>query len=597
MSLQFEAKPRYSVILYFISQYKLLYSVIFVVTILSALLESFSVVAFFPMFSSLLGDSQADEGGISGFMSTIADQVPIENELIAASVLLISVFVGKALLGLLRDLLIGWAGAKVLYNVKKETMQRHADAHYQYYLDNKQGTLIYYTMEAPTSVGTLLLIGSLMMVSILKILSIVVLLFAIFPLAALAMIGLGLLYYLFVHVISKKVSYYLSRSKAEAGAEQLVIANEFLSGFRQIITFNSAKWWLDRFDRENRILRELITKDMAWSAVPRPTMEIAGIVLMLGFILILWATSSNGLTDSLPTVGVFAVALTQMMPPLGAIGGTRIQMMGALPNAEIAYQTLTGPMPMRKEGRKLVESFNKALAFENVSFAHKNRPLLFNGVDLIFEKGTSTAIVGPSGVGKTTIINLILGLFEPTDGRITVDGVSLQDFKQGSWLSRIGFVSQDPFIYNSSIADNIQFGRDTHSVESIIEAAKTANAHGFISELPQGYDTVVGDRGVRLSGGQQQRLAIARAVLNSPDILIFDEATSSLDSISERLVQEAIEGVSIDRTVIMIAHRLSTIRNADKIIVLNEGQVMEQGDHQELLSLDGHYSRLVASSN
>ena len=206
-----------------------------------------------------------------------------------------------------------------------------------------------------------------------------------------------------------------------------------------------------------------------------------------------------------------------------------------------------------------------------------------------------TAIVGPSGAGKTSIVNLILGLFEPTQGRITVDGIPVHEFKQDSWLQKIGFVSQDPFLYHSSIADNIRFDRDGHSIEAISEAAKTANAHGFISELPQGYDTIVGDRGMTLSGGQQQRLAIARAMLESPEILIFDEATSSLDTISEKLVQDAIDKVATDRTVIIIAHRLSTIRHADRIIVIDNGQVIEEGSHQELLRSNGHYSRLVAT--
>jgi len=596
MSLQLEGRPKFSVFFYFIGQYKTDYLAISAVTIVAALMESFSVVAFFPLFTSLLGGSQEDTGSVLEFISWMVELVPIDSELVAASALLITAFVAKTMFSLLRELLIGRTGAKVLYNAKKEIMQRHADAHYQYYLDNKQGTLIYYTMDAPTSVGNLMLAGSNFVVALLKIISITVLLFAIFPMAALAMVALAVFYYIFVHLLSKKISYYLARSKATAGAEQLVIANEFLSGFRQIVAFNAAKWWLDRFDKENEAMRVLIAKDVAWSAVPRPTMELSGIFLMMGVILVLWATSPNGIVEGLATVGVFAVAMTQMMPPLGAVGASRILMMATLPNAEIAHRTLTGPMPMRVQGLRSMQSFNDALAFEDVSFAHKDRGSLFDGLNLAFQKGTSTAIVGPSGVGKTTIINLILGFFEPSEGRITVDGVPLQDFKQESWLSRIGFVSQDPFIYNSSITDNIRFGREGHQIDSVIDAAKTANAHGFISELPQGYDTVIGDRGVRISGGQQQRLAIARAVLDTPDILVFDEATSSLDSISELLVQEAIKNVSVDRTVITIAHRLSTIKNADKIIVLNEGRVVEQGDHQELLNRGGHYSRLVESS-
>jgi subfamily B ATP-binding cassette protein MsbA len=206
-------------------------------------------------------------------------------------------------------------------------------------------------------------------------------------------------------------------------------------------------------------------------------------------------------------------------------------------------------------------------------------------------------MVGPSGTGKTTLINLILGLFEPHTGSVRADGIPIQELTQESWLGKIGFVSQDTFLFHSTIADNILFGREDHTQESVIRAAKIANAHDFITELPLSYDTVVGDRGMRLSGGQQQRLAIARAMLSDPEILIFDEATSSLDTIAERQVQQAIDNVSSDRTVILIAHRLSTVQRADKIIVIHEGQVVEEGTHQELLDMDGHYSQLVAASS
>ena len=581
---------------YCLARFKLPFSAAFLLILLSSILESIGVVAFFPVFAALLVGPQEPSGGILGFMNSIVGLVPISNNVAAAAVILVAVFLLKNVLIVIRDVVTAYASARVIYETQTQIFEKYAAAQYQFHLDNKQGALIFNAVDAAGAMGNLLLLGARMLTSLLKILAIAIVLFSVIPFAALALVGLGVLYYAGVHFLSRKAASSIGVRKVRVGTEQLVIANEFLSGFRNILAANATGSWTKRFSSESRAMCDLMVKEVAWVAWPRPMVELCAVGLMLGMLLMVQGSNSGAIVQSLPTIGVFAVALAQMLPALSAIGGARLEMMIALPKAERAYETITGKVPVRADGNRTMTSFEHAITFEGVTFAYQNRDPLLNNVALTIEKGKVTAIVGQSGAGKTTIINLILGLFYPTGGRITVDGVALQEFKHHTWLEKIGFVSQDPFIYHGTIADNILLGRSGRSRESVVRAATIANAHGFISELPQGYDTLVGERGMRLSGGQQQRLAIARAVLGEPEILIFDEATSSLDSISEKLVQEAIDMVSSDRTVIIVAHRLSTIRRADKIIVLQDGRVVEEGSHQELAGSDGHYARMVDSS-
>jgi len=587
---------RYQVLLEFFKPHKLRYATILALTLVSSVLASLSLAAFFPLFSSILGDSAADEGSILSFITELADFMPFSDPTVAAAALLVALFLAKNIANMLREAVVAYASGKVLYDAKDKILDRYAGSRYQFFLDTNHGSLIYNGLVATHTLANLLLAVPNMVADLTRILAIVVILAFISPLAAVALGVLGISYFGIAHLLSTRVSYQVGKGKTEAYSEQTTVTNEFLIGIRQIMIFRTSQRWLDRFRVENRKHSSLFIKESVWLAIPKNLLEFTAVVVMLGFMLVLKSTSPDTFATALPTLGVYAMALIQLLPAIANVGRTRMQVMGSMADAELVHHSMVGPIPQYNDGEKPLESFEQTISFEDLSFAHKGREPLLQGIDLSFEKGKVTALVGPSGAGKTTIINLILGLFEPSAGRLTIDNRSLQDYQIKTWLSRIGFVSQEPFIFHATIADNIAFSRSGFSQESIIEAAKIANAHGFIAEFPEGYDTVVGEHGMKLSGGQQQRVAIARAVLDEPEILIFDEATSSLDNISEKLVQEAIETASKDRTVIIIAHRLSTIRHADKIIVLDQGQVAEQGTHQELLEREGQYAGLVASS-
>ena len=239
-----------------------------------------------------------------------------------------------------------------------------------------------------------------------------------------------------------------------------------------------------------------------------------------------------------------------------------------------------------------LESFNNSIVFKNVDFSYNSEKVILKDISVTINKGQAIAIVGESGAGKSTLADLIPRFYDVTSGEITIDGTNIKDIPLKDLRNLIGYVNQEPILFNDTIFNNIAFGADNPSIEKVIEAAKIANAHDFIMEKEDGYNTKIGDRGVLLSGGQRQRLSIARAILKNPPILILDEATASLDTESERLVQEALDRLISQRTTIAIAHRLSTIKNSDKIIVMQEGRIVESGKHSELLALNGYYKRL-----
>lgn len=293
---------------------------------------------------------------------------------------------------------------------------------------------------------------------------------------------------------------------------------------------------------------------------------------------------------------IFFFLMFRLMAPISAINTARGRVVNNVPAFEAlqAFYAEAASRP-QADGTRAAAPLRKGIRFEQVGFAYPSSgdgPAI-DGVSLEIEPGKMTAIVGPSGAGKTTLIALIGRLYDPQAGRILIDDVDLREFDVRSWRRRIAIVSQDTTIFNDTAARNISFGREGASLSDIQRAARLAAADEFIEQLPQGYDTPLGDRGVRLSGGQQQRISIARAILANPDLLIFDEATSNLDTFTERVIQNAIEKLSLERTVLVIAHRLSTIRRADNVIVLEAGRVVETGSHDELIARGGRYREMV----
>ncbi len=325
-----------------------------------------------------------------------------------------------------------------------------------------------------------------------------------------------------------------------------------------------------------------------------PINDISGILLILGLIWVGRYLFTEQLEALTPVLLTYIVILFRLLPVIGSVNNARTQFANNLPSAEIVIDFL------RRDNKLFLQSGNitynkltEGIRFEAVSFAYPNhQKIVLKEIDLWIPKGKTIALVGASGAGKSTIADLLPRFYDPIDGRITIDGEDLREYNLQSVRQSMGVVSQDTFLFSNSVHYNISYGLKDVTEQDIIDATKRANAYEFITQLPQGFETEIGERGVMLSGGQRQRMAIARALLRNPDILILDEATSALDTVSERLVQEAIDELCRDRTTLVIAHRLSTVQKADQIVVLDKGKVVEIGNHQELLAKNGYYARL-----
>lgn len=377
-----------------------------------------------------------------------------------------------------------------------------------------------------------------------------------------------------------------------ANGQFVSTAIEFINGIRTVQAFGAQDYERRRFYHASSEIVTTSAHATRSIAIVRPLAEGLATTILIGMIVLGFTVFVTNGTLQTAALLTFLFILFRLVPAIHEINGCRVALSGFQGSVDTIKELLrTDNKPYLQNGNLQFQGLKQAIAFVDVDFEYEpQNPVLYH-INLIIKRGEMTALVGASGAGKTTLAELIPRFYEPLMGEVQLDGVNLSKFDIHSVRRRMAIVSQDTFIFNATVLQNISYGIDTIDAADIYHAAKLANALEFIQALPDGFQTRLGDRGVRLSGGQRQRIAIARALLRDPDILILDEATSALDSVSERLIQASIEQLSRGRTVIAIAHRLSTIMRADKVVVLEQGRIVEQGTYQDLLQQRGHLWR------
>ncbi len=484
----------------------------------------------------------------------------------------------------------GWISTRVTMDLRRVLAKHLLSLDYTYFIKSESGDIISRIGGDLSSVTAILNMISVMLTRPFALLICLGYVFYInWQLAIWGLVGVPVAA-IAMRKISRKIRW-TSKISRERGASVTVAMIRFLSGIGTVKAFNCEEFELRNFDNRNEELFDMATKQMRASCAERP---ITSFTSKLGIFLVIYIGGNMVLDNTLQFNDIvsFIAALSFMYSPGKELSQLNAQLQGNLPGAERVFEILDSEATI-KEGDKELENFTEAIEFNNVCFAYTPEIPVLKNFSLKINKGETVGLVGASGAGKTTIINLVLRLFDVSSGSIAIDGIDIRDLTFQSLREKLALVGQSPFLFSSTIAENIAYGHDDITMEQIIKAAKAANIHDEIMELEGGYEHKMRERGDNFSGGQKQRLSIARALCKDAPILLLDEATSALDSINEKQVQDSLDTLMEGRTTIVVAHRLSTIKNADKIIMMENGEIVGMGPHRELVSSCPQYAHLV----
>ncbi|ARV57779.1 ABC transporter [Nostocales cyanobacterium HT-58-2] len=563
---------------------------VIILGILSSLFEGLGISLFIPFLQSLAPTES--QGGASNllvnFLNQIFINIPQNRRLVIIPLCILGFVLLKNCLSYLSTLLSHWLYWHIGQRLLCKVFQQLLSVSYSFLDSHPSGKLLN-TIDVETwrTCDAIFLLVNIAINLCTVFVFVILLMLTSWQLSLLVAVALVLIS-LSIQQVTRAVKK-LGRESVQANDN---LANRVMEGFygmREIRAFCHESYELQRFEQATIHARSVAMKLAKLYVITGPLSEVLAVALLVCILIIALQYKSN-----IPTLLTFIFMLYRLQPVVRRLDTDRVNFMGLSGSVEDVMSFVEkSNKPYIHSGQIQFQKLQQGITFESVNFRYNasERPTL-QDISLFIPRGKTTAIVGPSGAGKSTLIGLICRFYEAMEGEIYVDKFPLKELNLSSWRNRIAIVSQDIYIFHTTVGENIAYGRLNATKSEIIAAAKKANAHEFISKLPEGYDTIVGDRGIRLSGGQRQRIALARAIVREPEILILDEATNALDSFSENLIQEALNSFSQNRTVIVIAHRLSTIEQADQIIVLQEGRVVEQGNLQYLLKLNGLFAKL-----